>query len=505
MNHTTDFVNFQDDEASQHDRNIVDRYRALVLQNDTSTVVPSAPPVSAVTETKSDTKSDKYVQRMYGNISIDDENEDSDNDMDIYKEIHTDDENDYSNAFTERMDELSQHAQQSKANSLDDKISESFEKKDKSFKISDYDIKELSDIFVEMTWIEDLLIHRCGLTTLVNLPPKLKKLSVTYCKLTFLNGKQLPSTITEIDLSNNNIENVYDLNDNITHLNLSNNEISNLSFIDMPKSLVYVNLCNNKLKMTPRFKDGLIELNVSSNNLISLDNLPDSIITLYSCNNYLKIINHLPANLITWKSYKSEMELIHCEFPEYLEVMDVYLNKLKTIPKLPNQIKEIDLNNNQLESIPNVSTSLEMVDLRMNPKLVLTEEQKKLLDWLKNSKSSDRIITIHYDTIKEEDDKDMMSFSLFEDYQTPQQQHSNFIKRMQERSGQSQTTYSGEDYISGNYYGSQYGQSYGNSSTFGNSTYGNTTYGGYGRSTGYVSKYSKGNPNWIVFKKVYVL
>ena len=125
-------------------------------------------------------------------------------------------------------------------------------------------------------------------------------------------------------------------------------DISNYGLIeelsDLPDSLEYINVSNNKIKQIPNLPYFLASLNCSSNHLIELPTLPNSLRSLWCYSNQLRQLPNLPHNL----------EQLSCAY-----------NNLTNLVNLPLTLTYLDCSNCNLISL-DVSYLTNLIELKCN-------------------------------------------------------------------------------------------------------------------------------------------
>lgn len=119
-------------------------------------------------------------------------------------------------------------------------------------------VVDCKDDFDELTWCTSIYI--------------------TYSKISNLDGEYIPATLTSLTLNNCELTNIFDVNNtNIENLNLSSNkivDISSLRFIESDSVLTELDLSNNILQNTFSYKDESGNI-VTSNTAEFLANVPN--------------------------------------------------------------------------------------------------------------------------------------------------------------------------------------------------------------------------------------
>ncbi len=235
---------------------------------------------------------------------------------------------------------------------------------------------ELPEVIRTLTHITKLTINETKLENLKNLPLNLKYLNIRDNNISELFSQDIPQSVTHIIANKNKIE-ILDLSNspNIEILELTFNPLS--IFAIFPPNVQELHINDSDIKTTqsfePLFKLRVLKMNRT--NIESIDSLPDSIEELSICRLTLHEIKKLPKNLRKLIGHSSEIQKLSFEkFPDNVGDLDLYDNKLTSVPEFPNVMSEIDLMSNQLKSIV-LPLHFESIDLRKNPDLTLTSEQ----------------------------------------------------------------------------------------------------------------------------------
>lgn len=296
------------------------------------------------------------------------------------------------------------------SNSMEDILNNYLTNPSDTFTVHNAHIRELPNIITTFSNIKKLIIINCSLETLNNLPPNVESIDVSNNSITVINSICIPESVTEINLTKNNIQ-ILDLSTslNITTINLSNNPLSNI--LVLPPNVIDLNLSSTGIVSTDTINNlnSLQILKLNSICITNIDNLPDSILELSISRINMElgdgIINKLPVSLTNLVAHCAGIKRFAFEvFPSNLVELDVYDNELTELPRVPDRMEDIDISRNKLTRITNIPNTIEKYDSRMNEHLVYTQEQKNIIDNLKQVPWSNDIY------IDDDDDDDIFNF-----------------------------------------------------------------------------------------------
>lgn len=250
--------------------------------------------------------------------------------------------------------------------------------------ISNFQMPDLS----KSTWITSLNLKGNNLTGInyLRLPPYLKRLDLEDNYLICLTSDNVPVTVEELYLKNNNIV-IFDGDKfkNLKILDISRNKLEKFTFPPIcrdcdisqnkivevgqfPECLKIFQASDNSLKTITDINKGLREIDISYNFFDKLPELPDSLLILDCSENKINGIIQLPPKLKMLYAYKNNITGFK-NIPNSLELMDVSSNIFKSMPIFPeeSQIKVINVSDNWIESIdaytiPETVTKLKVRD-----------------------------------------------------------------------------------------------------------------------------------------------
>lgn len=245
-------------------------------------------------------------------------------------------------------------------------------------------INVIPDILKEFTWVTDLTIKNTKIQKLINLPPCLTSLTIESNLIPLFDGSLLPDTVVNLKMTSNKTLNVINLKEGIVNLNLSYGYFNGI-MSKIPSSVQTLIISENKnLSTLPKFSDDGVNIrtiDISRTSILDISELPNGITELQTNHCLFENVNKLPRDLIVWKSYKSKIKTINCDFPKNLTEVDLSYCFLNTCPDFGNDIKLIDLSSNCLQSLPKFPDTVSSVDFRNNYLISedeLTELQQRL-------------------------------------------------------------------------------------------------------------------------------
>jgi len=158
------------------------------------------------------------------------------------------------------------------------------------------------------------------------------------------NLDEIPSTLTYLDCSFNEIEVLPDpLPPDLELLNCNNNE--SITYIpELPDTLEYLYCSSNKIKTLPKLPAKLMQLACMDNSIEELPKLPQ-LLSLMAGMNRITEIASLPSSL---------------------EILSCYDNQLRSLPELPSKLKQLDCHKNYLTKIPKLPNSVESFNVSYN-------------------------------------------------------------------------------------------------------------------------------------------
>ena len=219
--------------------------------------------------------------------------------------------------------------------------------------------------------MDSITIDSTSIEFIEYVPPNVKKVIIkNNNNLQFFDASILPDCLTILNCFNNNIKEIIGLKNGIDDLNLSANSFIEIN-CEIPESVTMLDISgNSKLKYIPKLYnngENIKIINMSNTSITTIDHLHDNIIKIEACRCNISVINKLPKNLINLKAYISTIEAINCEFPEFIEEVDLYNNSIISCSSFPKTIKYVDLSYNNLTEIPKVHEDAEgKIDIKFN-------------------------------------------------------------------------------------------------------------------------------------------
>ena len=259
--------------------------------------------------------------------------------------------------------------------------------------------EELIDITLTNNCLEDIK----------SLPPNLKTIDLADNILTKISDKYFGDKVVKVNVCNNSIKEVDIKNTNITTLNLSQNPINKIR--SLPEKLQHLIISETNIENTNDINKlmDLRMLNISNTEITNIDNLQDNIVVLFM--NNLKLnnddnkgeIKRLPSKLRKITAETSGIRKFGFDvFPINLVDMNFSDNEIEVLPKVSDTARVLELSSNCLKKIENIPDSINVLDITNNDKLVLTDEQLKIISSLKNRLNT----RIHIDGDSDNDDSD---------------------------------------------------------------------------------------------------
>ena len=267
------------------------------------------------------------------------------------------------------------------------------------------------DNFSELKVIKIANFSDNQIESIPQLPSSLLMLFVYNNNITSITDSRCPK-MTHIFMMRNKIENIPNIEQNrITEMNLSFNNLSNLI---IPPNMIYItdlDLSNNNLESLPPEIFNITylrRLSAINNKLITI---PDTITNsrLISLNLSLNNIEHLPELPFTLE----ELHMVNCGLKtidfynddnEELIYVDFSGNELKEIFLLP-WFEKVVLSSNKFQKIPDINNTLQYLDLSNNqigelPSESLDHSSLKYLDLSSNNLQSFALKMPFLETLK---------------------------------------------------------------------------------------------------------
>jgi hypothetical protein len=152
----------------------------------------------------------------------------------------------------------------------------------------------------------------------------------------------------------------------LTTLNISNNNIKR--FTSIPKSLRILQCVNSGLTVLPTLPDTLEVLICKGNKLTSLPTLPSTLDYLDCYDNKLTALPTLPNGLTVLYCATNPLSNLPT-LPNSLRTLYCYKNNLTELPTLPTSLNYLNCGNNNLSLLPSLPTHLVTLVCSTNPNL----------------------------------------------------------------------------------------------------------------------------------------
>ncbi|MBR2678047.1 MAG: leucine-rich repeat domain-containing protein [Bacilli bacterium] len=243
-----------------------------------------------------------------------------------------------------------------------------------SLDVSNNDISTLPKDLNQLKYLTELKLDGCNISTIDELPAynDLIGLSLKNNKLTDLTGiKTKFSKFTALDLSNNNIEDIKQLNDiDVSSLILANNKISSLEGFK-PNNVMELNLSGNK-------------------NIKNLEVLNDSEIYYLE----LKDINLKDLSEVKKLTKVQSLVLDNNSIEDVKDLSD--MTNLLNLSIQKNNIKDINLDNSKLSIINLADNNLENISIKNNENLgyINISNNKNIKNFWKNIENNKIVFSI---------------------------------------------------------------------------------------------------------------
>jgi len=263
--------------------------------------------------------------------------------------------------------------------------------------------------------LTELVIKKCNLAELNNLPPNIEKIVFNNCGLKIISCQNFPNSLKHIDFCNNDIELFTDITKTITHLYLDNNNLQYIHDIPEDSQLKVLSLKNNQIKRIDFLVDvNLIELYLNNNSIENIDVLSNTIEILDVSKNNIFTITILPENLKTLTAYHCKIHKFLFELPYFLEKLDLYNNNLEELPEFNKFLKWLDISSNDLRKLPKNIAQLDYCDISCNANLVFDPSDPNWIIFLE-SKNKTYIMDKQDDYILKSDTVSTITSSSEED------------------------------------------------------------------------------------------
>jgi len=251
-------------------------------------------------------------------------------------------------------------------------------------------LDEIPSNILDFNILLNLDLSRNNISKIEKLPPNLKQLEISDNDILSIDKKCIPDSLVNLNLNNNKISTLDFITPNLKVLNINRNYIESINSSQI-LNLNTLNIEDNHLKeLDLSDSKELVILNISDNILTNIDKLPPQINELELRINCVTEINYLPALLYKFIAHKGKIKKFNLEkFPENLNILDLYDNKLEKCLPLHENLKEVDLMNNNLNEMCIFHDNMKILDIRNNSELKLTKE---LIDRFEKINQLNRVI-----------------------------------------------------------------------------------------------------------------
>lgn len=185
---------------------------------------------------------------------------------------------------------------------------------------------------------------------------------------------ELPDWIEFFDVSYNSI---YEFYNGTTYdyplpsaLKILNTSFNKLNFLpdNMPKGLVALQVSNNSIKYIPALPKSVKIINAAFNTIKWFDQELPNLVQLNLSHNHLTYFrfDRLSENLQVLDLTENQLTEVDSDFPKNLKVLKLGFNRIKEIPKLPEELVHLDVHKNKLESLPDFPATLKYIDCSEN-------------------------------------------------------------------------------------------------------------------------------------------
>lgn len=225
------------------------------------------------------------------------------------------------------------------------------------FNVNNVKFCEIPD-FGDIGNINHIRFLNCDIDLVANIP-NVEKLSLSSNRIKVVYDKCIPTSVTELDLSHNNIDNIDISSSNVLKLNLSYNSLSqNLSLCN---SLVELDISRAQMASLSSLSNltNLHKLCANHCNIINIDGIPDSvkIIRMYeTC--VSAPVTRFPKSLTDLCINKSKFNMFNFDrFPTSLtKFVALDFTMVGTMPIFPNIMESINVTraraNINIQSLP---------------------------------------------------------------------------------------------------------------------------------------------------------
>lgn len=268
----------------------------------------------------------------------------------------------------------------------DDQTFETYEKNQTDkLQMTHFVIFEIPSVVKTFNKLKTLVLTKCSLKAIDNLPANLVQLDLSYNKIEQVTSAMLPPLLEECNLKCNMIS-ILQLGkmSSIKVLDLGENNLDVCTEFPPNVEILNVNLSNIKTTAVFANLGQLTELSIDMTDIKNIDGLSDKITILNASKLSLDEVGKLPEKLVKFCASSSDITKFNFSvFPPNLQYIDLSDNMLQVVPLFPDQVVDVDLTRNNIESIT-FPKQFKKIDLRCNCALKLSDEQKDFICKMKS-------------------------------------------------------------------------------------------------------------------------
>jgi len=164
--------------------------------------------------------------------------------------------------------------------------------------------------------------------------------------------ENLPQSLENLDISNNQISKIENLPLNLSVLRINNNQITKLE--NLPQSISYLQIDNNRILEMGNLPKNLSSLDISNNRISKIENLPQNLSVLRIDNNQITKLENLPQSISYLQINNNQISKVE-NLPDGLDGLMIRNNQIKDSEPLLSLIKKYDfydVNDNLIENLP---------------------------------------------------------------------------------------------------------------------------------------------------------
>lgn len=161
-----------------------------------------------------------------------------------------------------------------------------------------------------------------------------------------------PATLKRLNINGTKIRNIDSIPRNIELLNISNTLVDNIDLNDL-SDIKHLSVAGLGILALPYIPSTITSLNISFNNLRKLPKLPNTLTNLECQNNMLREITNLPSKLRILNCSNNRIKIID-KLPEGIADVICSHNLLEELPSIPESVRHLDCSFNNLTTLPNV-------------------------------------------------------------------------------------------------------------------------------------------------------